>query len=555
MKRWVIKPSVNPNFLDVEFKFGGDWDILRNWVALIKSVPDRVYDGERKLWIIPASTIYDVEKSLHYHKIPYKLMDKEVKAASLKLAEEKQLYLATKNYSGEPFDIPGLITKPFSYQYTGIAFLIVSANAVLADDMGCGKSLEAIAASLAFPYQYGTLIVCPSTLKWNWEKEIRKHTNEEYSIIDGPRKKRGAQWKKKARFYICSYELILKDIEGISDRQWDSIILDEATKIKTHKAKTTKAVKSLRSNNHFALTGTPIENKLDELHSLIDWVRPGILGSLYHFTERYVKKDFYGKTIGYKTEALPELRSKVSPYILRRTKEEVIEHLPPKTYENRVVEFNQAERREYRQLAREVMEDIFSDVGGGMVRSLRCKQFTTYPPIFASSSEGPKVRELDDILSDDDHKYLVFTEFTTNCIDRLAARYNAPYIAGPIPQNERISIIDRFNADPSQRVLFSSGVGSYGVEITGADVVVHLDTPWNPAVFDQRTDRAHRIGQTRPVHVIRLMVRNSIDDRIDFVMSDKLKLRRAILEEYDYEPSLRSFTKADWARVLTSDEE
>lgn len=552
--KWIISTK-SPYTLSISFDFQGDYGLLKQWVRIVKTIPDRKFDGKKKVWIVPLGQIHNIEKSLQYHNIAYSLSSAEIKNASDTLKQNEQKLLNVKKYSGDPFCIPGLVTKPFNYQYTGIGYLIVAGSAILADDMGLGKTVSALAASLALKAQK-VLIICPSTLRWNWEKEILKHLeNASYVLIDGNAKKRKKLWETDAIYYITSYELMLRDKELIQAYKWDMIVLDEATKIKNHKAQTTKEAKELQATYKFALTGTPIENRLEELHSIMEWVRPGVFGSLYYFLDRYAIKDFFGSIIGYKPEGLAEIKHLVGPYILRRTKEEVLPELPPKLYENRVVEFTQAERRAYKQLTKEVMDDILEDIGGGAVHTLRCKQFTSYPPILGMLSDGPKVRELQSILEEDnDHKYLVFSDFA-EIIKRLAETFNAPYIAGPVKKSERVKIIDAFNNDPKQKVLFSSGVGSYGVEITGADVVIHLDTPWNPAVKEQREDRSHRLGQTRPVNIIRLMVRNSVDDRIDRIIAYKMKLRDSILDDADYEPHLKRFTKNDWRKVLLDDED
>ena len=545
---WKIVQSSNPRRLIIAFSYDP------KWVTLVKSIPDRKYDPSTKTWNIPSTEINRVVGSLKHHKIPYTIDERISETIQRKKQEDERLI--DIKFGKGLIDLPVFPTPPYAYQHLGISYLVKGKRCILADDMGLGKTISSLYASQILGVG-PILILCPSTLKWNWEKELNKHLpGVSYSLVHGTKVKREKQWNVDTSIYICSYELLRYDTDTIRSKKFQLIIADEATRLKNHVAQTTKIVKSLKVPYRFALTGTPIENKVEELHSILDWCQPGLLGSKRSFLERYAILDFFGNVVRLKPEGISELRRTVAPYILRRTKDEVLTELPPKLRQDVTVEFSTAERRMYKELVKEILREMGEEVmSSPMVKTLRAKQFTSCPRVLGYEFDGPKFKELETIFKEGEgHKFLVFSEFA-EVVKRLAAVFSAPAIYGDVKQPDRQKIIDSFNEDKKQLVLFSSSVANYGVEITGADVVVHLDAPWNPAVRDQREDRVHRPGQVRPVNVIRLAVRNSVDDRIDKVIASKLNIRSQVLDDIDYEASVRRFTKKDWEAALLDDDD
>lgn len=542
---WKISQAKNPRRVEVAFPYN------KRWVDLVKTIPDRRWNKGRKVWSFPVSQIRLVTQSLEYNKVPFSVENEKIAALVEQEKKHEQTLLAIKSGEVSAFSVPGLTTTPKSYQYKGILFLATVKGGILADEMGLGKTLQSLGASL-LAQASPVLIVCKASTKWHWENEIRKHTELSSSLIDGSKKKRLVQWEKDAHFFICNYETVRIDLEEILKKKFAVIIADETTKIKNSRTQVSEAIKAVPATYRFALSGTPVENDLSELHSIADWCQPEILGSAWYFNERYGIKDWYGKISGWKPEGVAEVKKIVAPYVLRRLKKDELPNLPPKIEYLRVVEFTTAERREYRALVKEVLEELQANLNAGMTVVLRCKQFTSSPLVLGYEWEGPKIRELDDILEEGKglHRFLVFSEFAK--IGRiLADRYKAPLITGETKQSKRQEILNEFNNSDTP-VLFSSDAMAYGVEITGADTVIHLDTPWNPAVKDQREDRSHRPGQTRSVNVIRMMVRRTVDDRIDRVLARKLNLRNQLLDNIDYMKVPR-FTHSDWRDILDDD--
>lgn len=551
---WTFTQSRNARRIIISFPYDPQW------VQVVKTIPDRKYDPASQTWSIPARQLNITLKSLDINHIPYQIDDEKIKSTADKVAAFESSLLDIK--FDESVTLPpiiGLKTTPRPYQYQGIVFLSTVKCGILAWDMGVGKTITSLAASLYLGLE-SILILCPSTLKWHWQREIQKHTDCTSTIIHGTPATRAKQWQSDSRFFICSYGSALNDAAHIEAIKWDGIIADEVTRIKSHKAQRTKFVKSIKAKYKFALTGRPIENNLEELHSIIDWCQPGILGSLYFFLDRYAIKNWFGSVVGYKPEGIKEVRKIIGPYLLKRDKlseyrgkpilPDLPEKLPPIDL---MVEFTPAERREYKALAKEIMEMIESDFMNPMTRVLRCRQYTTSPKILGFEFDGPKVREIQNLLEEGDgHKFLFFSEFIP-LVKMIGTELNVPYMTGDTPQDERQKLIDNFNADENQKALICSNVAGYGVEITGADVVVHVDTPWNPGTKDQREDRVWRPGQKRAVKVIRLRVIDSVDDRVEKVIQSKMKLAHQVLDDdFDLTEAIKkvNITKADWRKIL-----
>lgn len=555
---WNIQQSKNPRRLIIAFSYN------KKWVDLVKTIPDRRWSNATKTWSIPSRESKKVLQALKYHKIPYKV-DPKIEIAAKELSEFEDRLTDIKLDKFEPLpEIPHLLATLKDYQEPAVRYMATAGSAILADGMSLGKTLTSLAAVLLLEAS-PVLILCDATLKWHWERQIKLHTDTDCVIIHGNKKKRKEQWDKDVRFYIASYAIVLYDKDDIDNKNFQCVIADEASAhLKNQGAQTTKSVKSITTKYRMPLTGTPIENRLEELHSLLDWCQPGILGSLFFFKERYAKKDFFGRVIGWKLEGIKEIRQTIAPYIMRRTKRDeyrghpILDRLPPKLpTQNIMVEFNQAEKRAYRLLSKEILELIKLQMMSPLTRVLRCKQFTTLPRMVDFDSEGPKMRELEHILEEGkgESKFLIFSEFI-DAVELISSKFSLPFMIGETKQEDRQVLIDEFN-NSDQLGLVCSNVASYGVEITGADVVVHVDTPWNPAKMEQREDRAHRTGQQRAVKVLRLMVLDSVDDRIDKIISGKIDLRNEILEDLDYDNIIKTagFSKKDWETILFVDED
>jgi superfamily II DNA or RNA helicase len=436
-----------------------------------------------------------------------------------------------------------LSTRLYPYQEQGAMHLAFGARALLADDMGLGKTVQAIAAcSLLHQLRdiQKVLIVCPASLKHQWAREIGRFTSFPATVIGGPGPTRRQQYHEPGFFKIVNYEIVLRDVDEMQRMRPDVIILDEAQRIKNWRTKTADAVKRLRSRYAFVLTGTPLENRLDELYSVFQFLDPTILGPLWRFNQQFfqleMKRPGSFKVLGYKN--LDQLRGRIGPYVLRRTRDQVLTDLPDRTDNNFFVEMTREQWNAYeeyqallakliaiskrRPLTPKERELVLMSL---IKMRLICNALALHDPEAAGKDPertGPKLRELRAILEDEvasnGHKALVFSQWTKMLdltepgLDRL--KLGHVKLTGAVPTAKRGTLIERFFEDPDCRVFLSSDAGGVGLNLQAASLVINLDLPWNPAVLEQRIARAHRHGQSRPVQVVNLIAQGTIEERI-----------------------------------------
>jgi superfamily II DNA or RNA helicase len=436
-----------------------------------------------------------------------------------------------------------LSTRLYPYQEDGALHLAFGTRAMLADDMGLGKTVQAIAAcSLLHQLRdiQKVLVICPASLKHQWAREIQRFTSFPVNVIQGPAPSRRRQYHEPGFFRIANYEIVLRDVEEIQRLQPDVIILDEAQRIKNWRTKTADAVKRLRSRYAFVLTGTPLENRLDELYSVFQFLDPTILGPLWRFNQEFFQLEMRRtgsfKVLGYKN--LDQLRNRIGPYVLRRTRDEVLTDLPDRTDNNYFVEMTREQWNaygEYQSLLAKLISiskrrALTAKESNLLLMSLIkmrliCNALALHDPEAAAKDPertGPKLRELRAILDDEvasnGHKAVVFSQWTKMLdltepgLDRLGLRYVK--LTGAVPTAKRGALIERFFEDPDCKVFLSSDAGGVGLNLQAASLVINLDLPWNPAVLEQRIARAHRHGQPRPVQVVNLVAQGTIEERI-----------------------------------------
>ncbi len=475
-----------------------------------------------------------------------------------------------------------LSTPLYPFQEEGALHLAFGRRSLLADDMGLGKTVQAIAAA-ALLHQLRdirrVLVVCPASLKHQWAREVRRFTDLDAQIIGGPPLKRRDLYAKPAFFNMINYELVLRDVELIRRMQPDVIILDEAQRIKNWRTKTADAVKRLESPYGFVLTGTPLENRIDELYSIFQFLDPRILGPLWKFNERYFEleqrsKSTY-KVLGYKN--LDELRGRIGPYVLRRVRDEVLDDLPDRTDNNYFVEMTDAQRNVYDEYAMTVARLIrlaqrrplspkeHKILLGSLVKMrIVCNALALHDFTLDEKERertAPKLRELRRILSDEvtsnGHKALIFSqwtgmlELTEPILERLGLGYEK--LTGDVPTHKRGELIERFFEDDDCRVFLSTDAGGTGLNLQAASLVINLDLPWNPAVLEQRIARAHRHGQSRAVQVVNLIARQTIEER----MLDTLAVKRNVFQGVfgdEESPSAITFADTGQALLKTLDE-
>ncbi|HJQ97859.1 MAG TPA: SNF2-related protein [Candidatus Polarisedimenticolaceae bacterium] len=464
--------------------------------------------------------------------------------------------------------VTGLGFQLHPYQDDGALFLARRGRAFLADDMGLGKTLQAIVGTLLLRRTAGiakALVVCPASLKHQWAREIEKACGETARIVEGSRTTRAAMYRKfKHGFLILNYELALRDLDLVRKAASDLVILDEAQRIKNWDTKTAKAVKELRSPFAFVLTGTPLENRLSELHSLVEFLNPRALGPRWRLLPIHAVTEPGGKVVAY--EALDVLRSRLSGFFLRRERSEVLDQLPPRTDNTFWTDMTPTQWRPYRRHARRVATLLAQNrpLKTAEVRlllqaltSMRilCNAWAQYewtraePRLGTPAADGdlrwihsPKIEEfahvLEDLLERPGAKVVVFSQWerllrlahysVKPLLDRRGER--AAVFHGGMDTRTRQHVIDTFRSDETNRVLFSTDAGGLGLNLQdAASVVVNLEVPWNPAVLEQRIGRVHRMGQRESVQVLHFVTRGAIEERVRQVVENKKALFEGLL--------------------------
>jgi len=469
-------------------------------------------------------------------------------------------------------DIPS-IAKPRSlkatlrdYQKKGFNWLVfihhLGSGGILADDMGLGKTLQAIAlilwnrskakaaakASKKKVNGRPTLVIAPTSVVPNWQREIEKFAPGLKTLLwQGPNRFDHEDEIDDVDVMISSYALLRRDEELLESKNFRYVILDEAQHIKNPTSATARAAKRLKSDRRLALTGTPIENRLSEFWSIIDFVSPGLLGDLKTFEENVARPIDRGDQ-----KTADKLRKTIQPFVLRRTKSEVAPELPAKIQQEIVVPLSDEQAKLYRQILREVRKSVYSEVEKKGVSKVqiqvlaaltRLRQVACDPRLMKlersnvewGPEESGKLSALREIVAEaksGGHRVLIFSQFVTmlhhirDAMDEDGVSYE--YLDGST--KERMQLVDRFNEDESKTAfLISLKAGGTGLNLTGADTVIHFDPWWNPAVEDQATDRAHRIGQTKVVSVYRLIAKGTVEEKILQLSAKKRSLMENVL--------------------------
>ena len=436
------------------------------------------------------------------------------------------------------------------YQKRGFEWLCnldsLHMGGILADDMGLGKTVQMICA-IACSTGKGeiSLIVAPTSLTYNWLHEWNRFVPEmDVQMVSGNTLQRKAWWREiggevcdHPRVIITSYPLIRRDIDVMKGIHFRSVILDEAQQIKNPGSTGAIAVKQLQARSRFALTGTPVENHRGELWSLFDFILPGYLSQLTNFMRRYDDGN-----------RLQELQQKIRPFLMRRLKDDVLPDLPDKMESVRMAQMTAEQEKVYRAArirAYERMNRILQNQGLGRGRMdvlsviTELRQICCHPALILDDYQDSsgKLDLLMDILPEaleQGRRVLLFSQFTSML--RILrqnfenAGIQALYLDGHTPAQERIEMAEAFNAGAGQVLLISLKAGGTGLNLTGADMVIHYDPWWNPAVEDQATDRAHRIGQTRKVQVIRLVTHDTIEEQVVALSQSKKQLFEQLIQ-------------------------
>ena len=468
-----------------------------------------------------------------------------------------------KNFSESNIEIPKINGELRSYQTDGVKWLNVlykySLGGILADDMGLGKTIETIAFINSIKQDKPILIVSPKSLVFNWVSEFNKFASDipVYAII-GTVEERKKIIKKikndKFGVYFISYDSLRNEFENLTDITFDMCILDEAQFIKNMHAKKTGAVKQINALHTIALTGTPIENNIYDLWSIFDFLMPHYLLDYEDFKDSYEHNEEYYEIV----------RDKVAPFILRRRKEDVLKDLPEKYEVIITTEMSQEQRKLYDAFRLQAKEQLKSSDGGSKIMEVlsiitRLRQICVDPSTFVDNftGESGKITALKDIIKDkmqEGHRFLIFSQFVSALnivkdeIEKMGIKYYM--ITGDTSAKERLRICNDFNKDEDYKiVLISLKAGGTGLNLVGADVVIHLDPWWNYSAESQASDRVHRIGQTRSVEVIKLIAENSIEEKVVNLQNEKKELVDKVISDND--SSIKSLSIKDLKSILS----
>ena len=415
--------------------------------------------------------------------------------------------------------------QPFPYQMEGIAFLFPRSAAILADEMGLGKTMQAITSIrmlLLSGELQNVLLVCPKPLVTNWMREFRQWAPEiPLAIIEGDSAKRTWIWTNpQAPVKIANYELMMRDHEILHEQglHFDLVVLDEAQRIKNRNSSTSEIIRSIPRTRSWALTGTPIENSVEDLVSIFEFLSPG-----------YLRDDMHLKSLGKATR----------DYILRRTKDKVLTDMPPKLFRPAELELTSDQRASYKSAEEDGIIQLSEMAESVTIHHvfelvLRLKQICNFDPVTGASAKLERLEaDLEEVAASG-QKAIIFSQWveTLDVLNERLAKYHPLQYHGRIPSNKRDGVIDQFKNNPKNKViLMSYGAGAVGLNLQFCHYVFLFDRWWNPAVEDQAINRAHRLGVKQPVTVTRMMSLETIEQRIHDVLEQKRDLFNTLFAE------------------------
>lgn len=558
---------------------------------MIKAIPGSKWNKKSRRWEIPLESVEDAVRIF-----PTLGLGNDVKTEFKLLQERQQRAISIKDIDESKVStkVKGLKANLYPYQAVGKAFLDTleeGEGGILAFDMGLGKSLTSLASFIDLRNQGKAkhlLIVCPSPLKYStWKKEVEKWTDLEYIVIDG-NKSEEVEWEdgvteriKGAKLrevqyqqymfgtdvIIMNYELFLRDMDIIPpvDSDW-VIVLDEAHRIKNPKAKTTKnLIKKLNPAGRKILgSGTPLENNIQEIWSLTDFCRPGLLGSYYKFVERYLEVDYFGSPIAPKPQMMSELTKKLDPIMIRKTKAEALPDLPPLTVQEYRVDMTKEQKKIYKQVKEGILE-IVKEQGSdftyleALAQLTRMQQVCDSPALLRKVLEDPtipessgKLNELVNIIQDIDptkHKFILFSQYkemtdilykflTEDQVDdkgkitrkAILRKEQIGYVKGGLKPSKVEEVRQGFQEGEIQCVLMTTA-GNYGLDLYEASYVICYDQLFNPQKMEQIYSRAHRNGAKNAITAINLVTNDSYEEKKLDILANKRQLFNAVVDK------------------------
>ena len=449
--------------------------------------------------------------------------------------------------AGHPLRRELLKAELLPYQMDGIAFAAGAGRTILADDMGLGKTIQGIGVAELLANEAAitrVLVICPASVKSQWRSEIQRFSDRDCQLVLGNAEERIAQYDSTCFFTVCNYEQVLRDIQTIERVKWDLIILDEGQRIKNWEAKTSRVIKGLSSPFALVLSGTPLENRLEELFSVVQFVDEHRLGPAFRFLHRHRVVDERGRVEGYRN--LDELREKLKPILLRRTRQSVMRDLPPRT--NEVVRITPTQEQldihtvHLNTVSMIVRKQYISEMDLLRLQKalLMCRLAANGSYLVTKeepncSSKLDKLGEIiEEMVAEESRKVILFSEWKTmlDFIEPLLDRHGAGYVRldGSVPQKKRGELVSSFSRNPECKFFLTTNAGATGLNLQAADTVINVDLPWNPAVLEQRIARAHRMGQKRPVQVYLLVTEDTLEERLLYTLATKQELANASID-------------------------
>ncbi|MDD5403298.1 MAG: DEAD/DEAH box helicase [Sulfuricella sp.] len=438
----------------------------------------------------------------------------------------------------------------YPYQTEGALFAVRAGRVLIGDEMGLGKTIQAIAAAEILARHFGiskVLVICPTSLKYQWQNEITRFSGRDSCVITGGRAQREKDYALDGFCKITNYEKLQPDLDLITAWSPDLVIVDEAQRVKNWNTIAARALKRIDSPYAVVLTGTPLENKLEELISIVQFVDQHRLGPTWKLLHEHQVKDEAGRVTGY--TGLEKIGETLAPVMIRRRKSEVLQQLPERTDQNVLVPMTEMQMIHHQDnadiVARIVMRwrktKFLSDTDQRRLtcalQNMRMSCNSTYL-LDQESDHGVKADELaalfEDLFEQADAKAVVFSQWTRThdiVIRRLEAR-GIGYVSfhGGIPSEKRPALVERFRDDPDCRVFLSTDAGATGLNLQHASTLVNMDLPWNPALLEQRIARIHRMGQKRPVQIVNFVAKGTIEEGMLSVLAFKRSLSAGILD-------------------------
>lgn len=445
-------------------------------------------------------------------------------------------------------EIPNFNGELRDFQKVGVKKMYDKGQLLLGDEMGTGKTVHTIATGLKLKYEDGKddfLVICPASLKQQWKKEIESFSDEKAIVIDGDPEEREELWQEDAYFYIMNYALLLRDDKPFND-WWGAVALDEITYIKNPEAKRTKKAKELKADHKYGLTGTPIENTAEDLFSIMDFIDEDRFQDYWTFKSNYLvteTRSHAGRTwseiTGYKN--LDDMYKTIKPVYLRRTKDEVLSDLPEKTINNRVIRLNVEQRTAYNEYKQLVLDKIKKEdhfMGEVIMARMVCDhtelvnmsdaKSSNHDYLERSSAKMEELKEIREEVYANENKMLVFTNFK-NMADIIEKEEENVYkVTGDTKDKEKV--LEEFRQDEEPAMVVATDAIEYGANLQEANTVVHFDLPFNPSTLKQRNDRVHRMGQEKPVTVIKMLAEDTIEERTEAILNQKEELSDAVVE-------------------------